>query len=421
VKNKKIYTLAVFIVAILILSQSVIAQDFENYPFAIIDMETNMGDEIYPLDIGVKWGRGSGKHGLKWEMVETTSPLGGTSNYDWSEPDQIADFYNKNDINLIWTINPFNSIDQGSEFPTGMLPNDLSAYSTFINTLAERYDRDGIDDAPGSPVVNYWQIHNEVDVSHFWSDTPENYALLYKTSYDAIINANPNAKVALSGMSAPSGLVFFTSILSELNTIGSTFDIFDIHWYGFVGNYKKHHLGNQEVLADLMSVDLPNALSNFSNYEVWFTECGTHSGTDVSVSSGLAPPQSEIDQASELLKRYAYSLANNIKKIFWLTIKETASYSVEAGRNDYFDNIGLIYNGVSVIDGNLTYDINGVGEDLGDGIKKLSYFTYKKMTEKLEGSDWNNITTIIDNDDNKYAFKFINESPWYMCMFIFSR
>ncbi|MBU0711171.1 T9SS type A sorting domain-containing protein [bacterium] len=406
--------LGIFLFTGAILPTTAFAQDYEDSPFAIIDMDVKNGDEIYPLDIGVKWGRGAGKNGLNWDVVETTSPLGNPSNYNWSSPDTIADFYNQNNINLIWTINPFNSIDQNSVTPTGMLPNDLSAYSIFINALVERYDGDGFDDAPGSPIINCWQIHNEVNVSHFWSDTPENYALLFKTSYDAIKNANPNAKVAMSGMSNPSGIYFgvcnFTSILNELNNIGGTFDIFDIHWYGFMGNYKKHHNVGQEVLTEFMNVDLPNALSNFSNYEVWITESGTHSGTDVDLSSGLAPAQSEIDQASELIKRYVHSLANNIKKIFWGCIKESASYSITFGHNDYFDNTGLVYNGCSVINGNFIYNTNGVGEDLGDGVEKLSYFTYKKMTEKLEGSDWDSITTIIDSIDNKYAYKFINDS-----------
>jgi GH35 family endo-1,4-beta-xylanase len=413
-KKSTVLIFGIFLFAGAILPQIVFAQNYENSPFAISDMDINNGDEIYPLDIGVKWGRGAGKNGVKWETVETTSPLGNPNNYDWSDLDTIANFYNQNNINLIWTINPFNSIDQNSATPTGMLPNNLSAYSIFINALAERYDGDGFNDAPGSPIVNYWQIHNEVNVKHFWSDTPENYALLFKTSYDAIKNANPNAKVAISGMSNPSGIYSgvcnFTSILEESNNIGGTFDVFDVHWYGFVGNYKKHHKEGQEVLTEFMNIDLPNALSNFSNYEVWITESGTHSGTDVDLLSGLAPAQSEIDQASELIKRYVHPLANNIKKVFWRCIKESASYSRKFNHNDYFDNTGLVYNGCSVINGNFIYNINGVGEDLGDSVEKLSYFTYKKMTEKLEESNWDSTTTVMDNINNKYVYKFINDS-----------
>ena len=53
----------------------------------------------------------------------------------------------------------------------------------------------------------------------------------------------------------------------------------------------------------------------------------------------------------------------------------------------------------------LVYD--GIGEgDPGYGIKKLSYYTYKKMVEVLEGSDWDNIE-IIQESDNICVYKFI--------------
>ena len=60
--------------------------------------------------------------------------------------------------------------------------------------------------------------------------------------------------------------------------------------------------------------------------------------------------------------------------------------------NGYFDHTGLIYDG------------NG-SDDLGLGVKKLSYYTYKLMTEKLEGSDWDNTRTIRESD-NVYVYKF---------------
>ena len=44
--------------------------------------------------------------------------------------------------------------------------------------------------------------------------------------------------------------------------------------------------------------------------------------------------------------------------------------------------------------------------DLGQGVRKLSYYTYKLMVEKLEGSDWGNIETIIDGTDNICVYKF---------------
>ncbi len=39
----------------------------------------------------------------------------------------------------------------------------ISRYGEFMAALVERYDGDGLDDAPGSPVVRYWEIGNEPD------------------------------------------------------------------------------------------------------------------------------------------------------------------------------------------------------------------------------------------------------------------
>jgi hypothetical protein len=55
------------------------------------------------------------------------------------------------------------------------------------------------------------------------------------------------------------------------------------------------------------------------------------------------------------------------------------------------------------------------------GVKKLSYYTYKKMAEILEGSDWNNIKTIKEEQSHAYGlflYKFIkNGRPVYVGWF----
>ncbi|MCI5212405.1 MAG: hypothetical protein D3910_27305, partial [Candidatus Electrothrix sp. ATG2] len=52
----------------------------------------------------------------------------------------------------------------------------------------------------------------------------------------------------------------------------------------------------------------------------------------------------------------------------------------------YFDFTGLIYDG-------------RYGNDQGKGVKKLAYYTYKKMTEILAGSDWKSIKTVQQKDN----------------------
>jgi hypothetical protein len=71
----------------------------------------------------------------------------------------------------------------------------------------------------------------------------------------------------------------------------------------------------------------------------------------------------------------------------------------------YFDFTGLIYDGWGPY-------------DLGPGIKKLGYFTYLKMTEILEGSNWANIQTIDTEVENVYCYSFIkNDTGIYVAWY----
>ena len=51
---------------------------------------------------------------------------------------------------------------------------------------------------------------------------------------------------------------------------------------------------------------------------------------------------------------------------------------------------------------------SNIGYDKGKGVKKLSYYTYKKMVEILEGSDWDNIEAIQEKD-GVYVYKFTKD------------
>ena len=66
------------------------------------------------------------------------------------------------------------------------------------------------------------------------------------------------------------------------------------------------------------------------------------------------------------------------------------------GRGGWFDHMGLIYSGSR------------------HGVKKLAYYTYKKMTEKLAGADLNSVKT-LELGEGVAAFKFDKKgSPLYV-------
>ena len=75
---------------------------------------------------------------------------------------------------------------------------------------------------------------------------------------------------------------------------------------------------------------------------------------------------------------------------------EWSHYDKNSSGNCYFCSTGLV---------------NNSRNDDGKSHKKLAYYTYKKMVEVLDGSDWNNIQTIQEKD-GVYIYKFTkNNKP----------
>ena len=82
----------------------------------------------------------------------------------------------------------------------GVPPSDFKAYTAFAGEWAERYDGDGFNDAPGSPVVHYWSPWTEPDNPDQWRPKPDaaKYAEFQQLFYTAIKKANPKAVVLLA-------------------------------------------------------------------------------------------------------------------------------------------------------------------------------------------------------------------------------
>ena len=381
----------------------------------------NYPDYINNLkDLGVYWVRVAGFYSLNWNWSRMRSMDG-----RWNNLDAIVKELQFNSINPLMGINlgPEETPDMDEKRrpgrggmegrkgrrPGDKLPSDLEAYSRFIQSAVERYDMDGAEDMPGLRFpVEYYMIGNEPDVPVFWADTPENYAVLVRTTYLAIKRAFPEAKVVVGGSAGslyeylragqypPKGLNtslradsrkgdgFFVDFLRHLRKISGQEDyrdlIMDFHFYGNAGDWRviEYFVRYIRNIED----DL-----GFAHFSVWVTETGTFSGkisgmvkndlARITGQMGKTLSQDEAAQAGELVKRYIFGAVNGVEKLFWFTIK--------GGSNPiYFENTGIL--------------------DSHSG-KKLSYYAYKKMVEILEGSDWKNIQTI--QKDGAYIFKFL--------------
>lgn len=376
--------------------------DYENSPFGF--NPANVFIQGYPnngfvdaSNIGVKWHRG----GLYvfWFMVQQdiNIPTYDFTKYDgqWKKvPEDINILANieiaptplispreNKDRNLSEREKALKYVKEGS-----FLPTDEEKYVAFVHAAVERYDGDGIDDMPGlKNPVKYWQVGNEPPRGL------TNYAEFLKLTYDAIKESCSDCTVLIGGVPGMPPVSLYLSqfdqsyipILNKVAELGKSFDIFDFHWYGNAdGDYK----GAEEVYNYIKQK--LDALG-ISHGEYWITEMGAYSGDPSGEAKNVFSYQTEAQQAGDYLKRFVFSLSLGIKKIF-------PAFGLVEGfkHNDgYFDHTGLIYDGEE-------------SNDLGKGVKKLGYYTYKLMTEKLEGSEWDNIEVISDGANNIYAYKF---------------
>lgn len=318
-------------------------------------------------DLGVHWNR----------MGKLSKPIiQKNGSYNWTELDEYVNIANKNSINSLITIAP------GED---RYLPKDGDSYLNLIRGLLKRY----------SSNVKYYQIHNEVNGGVYWKDTPQNYAKLAIVTSDAIREICPDCKIILGSNinvddqgSSKSIVPYFEPVLKELNKDGKKyFDVFDYHFFAPA----EYALDSYYLALEEGIKETKNLLSKYGygNAEIWITETMIFTTDGMSNAEIQKLPKayqkiSEKQQAKSLLKTYVFALSKDIKKIFWTSLTEGP------WEGFMFKRAGLIRHP------------NFSGNDS----KKLSYYTYKKMVEVLEGSDWNNIQTIQESD-GVYIYKFI--------------
>jgi hypothetical protein len=385
-------------------------------PFGITP--ASYGNYAYAKDLGIKWNRedlyfvwewiDSSRNG-EYSFTQATTPpqegtpdTGGTYNYDLG---RIA-LYSE-DIKMIVNICPF---IKGGEFQSD---SEKAIYQDFVEKTVKRYD--GNDDLgctlaspdcystgdgqyPSSDLITkfkanpikYWQVCNQLSDT-CTTDCNNTYATKYaealKLTYEAVKIADPTASVLIAGDSERD---LYPAVYGALG--GQYVDIIDFHRFGTYDWY------NPQDDFNFLKGSLQVSGFDTSKLRFWITETGTYSGTPTKdITYGY---QSEKQQAEGLFKPYVSALANGIEKIFWAWgIVDGFQYDCSI-----FDFTGLVYDGCDCVNGIYTCGTN-IGYDLGSDVKKLSYYTYKKMVETLDGSDWTNIQTIQESS-GVYIYKF---------------
>ncbi|MDP2911490.1 MAG: hypothetical protein Q8N76_04060 [Candidatus Omnitrophota bacterium] len=391
-------------------SNPLLAQErYEDSPFGFQPATGINRLDIYEeaKDIGIKWERRGALPYIFWSLVDPNK-TGDESQFQWSGKNEKGKWrYDSMLLSQEAGLHRLYNIDiapkdaelQGEFVKQGSwLPVNEEAYKAFVKAAVKRY-----------PSIKYWQVGNEPTKNKKKSG----FAKYLSITYDAIKEANPEAKVLIGGvpgLNSPSTIEgykenfdsFYLPLLEDVAKQGKrSFDIFDFHWYGSADGYYKMSKGIKEHIAQrIEELGIPEP------EEYWITEMGSYSGDPhpIEFPPGKVqkdwPFQTEKQQAVDLVKRYVYPVSFGIKKVFW-------AWGIKEGfrRNcGYFDYTGIIYDGCDCVNGEYVCARDDT-YDPGPGVKKLAYYTFKKMTEKLEGSDWNNIQTVQESD-GIYIYKF---------------
>ncbi|WP_129632022.1 polymerase [Candidatus Oscillochloris fontis] len=166
----------------------------------------------------------------------------------WAKYDRIVAAANAAEVELIVRLErpPAWARPQAlasTEFQEGLLldgnstgpPDDYADFGHFVQAVVERYDADGIEDAPGGLHIRFFQIWNEPNLRGEWNwqePSPEDFVRLLRIAAEAARSANPQVVILFPGLSPTDGLDW-RAPLSELDYLDRIYqaggaDYFDI-------------------------------------------------------------------------------------------------------------------------------------------------------------------------------------------------
>ena len=344
----------------------------------------------YANDIGVRFNRlsspfiwGEVQRDLRRNVHVWDAPLKGAGSYD--------DIVGALPVEMCHLANTYVAPYARQD---GFTPVDVDQYTAFVRAVVERYGGSGRQSWPGLRApIRYWQVENE--------PLPDatGYVGLLEITTTAIKAADSGATVLAGGVIvAPDAQGRYVNDLSaryKQNIVdrltSRMLDVFDIHFYGDArGNYRKF-----EDVYDFYRTALDRR--GLDHVPIWVTEMGTYSGEPIgnaetrkvlSVVPGRSTYQSEELQAADVLRRYIFPLSLGVKKVF-LAFGLKEGYSRDGS---YFDMTGLVFDG-------------RFAHDRGDNVKKLAYFTYQMMTEKLADAAWDQMEQVAVAPDNVFVYR----------------
>ncbi len=305
--------------------------------------------------------------GIHWADIEM--PPG---TYNWSFADSpISSAINASLVPLVvvstgpqWAVQDMPiDISTGKHYDCGPIDHeDLNAWSAFIQALVERYDGDGSNDAPGSPVVQYWEIWNEPDnqsldascvfVGGCWGATDMNkngvpdyqdYAEVLRRAYLAVKAANPAAQVIFGSAAYENtsqncfNLDFANNVLGYLQSTyasAASFPFFDLMGFHFYGNPSlaedwspANILGKAKGIGVNNMAGRPSIKGLLTNNRVDKPLICTEYGRASSGGDTRDPPETQQGQSRYVVRATTQALTlwpNEMVATVWYTLVDVA-------------------------------------------------------------------------------------------------
>ena len=272
---------------------------------------------------------------VNWNSIEPVKTEPPTYNWSVADSTLAAAREDMGGFELIVTLET--APDWAAEEPQKPLyENHVDDYVQFVQALVERYDGDGIDDAPTSPIITYWEIYNEPDRNEWWGYAGDDFADLLKEVYPAVKAANPNAKVVFPGIAydffedqnGPFVRSFFPDVLA--NGAKDYFDVMNFHSYpAFYPNWTQNQgPGLYEKAAAIRSI------MNTYNVQkpIIVTEAGWYSN-DVGGGDDDIPGSPE-SQTRYVVELFTQSMAADIDVMIWWLLYDLGHFESGLVTND---------------------------------------------------------------------------------------
>jgi hypothetical protein len=291
-------------------------------------------DEL--MDSGATWVRVP----VAWRSVEPVNT--DVANFRWDRADRALAVATDGCLNVIathrWAPN------WAAYQPDGPVhEDDLDDLAEYLAALVERYDGDGVDDAPGSPVIRYWELYNEPDASRSrggWGDDGDRYAEMLKTVRPKIREASREAKVLIGGLAydwfedaEPWPGPFRRAFLPEVVAAGGggQFDIMNFHYFpDFAPNWQKYGPG---LVGKTAAIREKMDELGLKQSRMMVTESGHYANVKEDCKNGL----NCYDSSEELYMRYVPIIHTqakaqpDIENVIWFSLHDLDDFPQETG------------------------------------------------------------------------------------------